>query len=111
MTLRLAPTERKYRAFISRGYSHRLEDLPAIAEFKHFKIIEAEFPHDKIARTHHLLIPKRIVDHWTKLNWRERREFKKLDWYLSANYDCIKLNYPSYITISYIVHWHLYILK
>lgn len=79
--------------------------------FKYFKIIPSAYPHDKIASTHHLLIPIRKVDSWKKLKWLERREFKKLDQWLGQNYDCIKLNYSKRITIPEIVHWHLYILK
>ena len=111
MTLRTPEAEARYRRFLKKDKLHRLEQLPSKKEFEYFKIVTAEFPHDKIAYLHDLLVPKRVVDHWTKLNAKEWQEFKEIDKYLSENYDCIKLNYPSYITINYIVHWHLYGLK
>ncbi|MBI4034438.1 dihydrofolate reductase family protein [Candidatus Saccharibacteria bacterium] len=110
-TMRLAKDEARYRARLKAGNVHRLEELPALKEFKYFKIVDNEYPHTRIAVRHHMLVPKRVVDHWTKLNQQEWREFQQIDKYLSKKYDCIKLNYPSYITMSYIVHWHLYNLR
>lgn len=110
-TLRSAPIERRYRRDLAAGRTKPLEQITPLKEFKHFTIIDNQYPHDRIAKVHHLLVPKRVVDHWTKLNWRERREFKQIDGYLSKTYDCIKLNYPSYISVKYIVHWHLYSMK
>jgi hypothetical protein len=45
-----------------------------IKEFKHWKIIENKFPWDLIAKTNHLIIPKRHVI-YEELNSEEKEEF------------------------------------
>lgn len=110
-SLRTPRVEREYAQWKkTAGRVDLRKELP-IKDFKHFKIIEAAFPHNRIADTHHLLIPKRKFRDWKRMRWYERREFKKIDAYTSVEYDCIKLNYPSMITVPELVHWHLYILK
>lgn len=104
-------TEKRYKEALKNGETKDLLTIEPLIEFKHFRIILNRYPHDKIAKTHHLLIPKRRVDNWTKLNRKERKEFRKLDKYLRNKYDCISRNYPALLSIKDIVHWHLYILK
>jgi hypothetical protein len=58
-----------------------------------------------------LLIPKRVVREWQDLRWYERRELKKIDRKLSTQYNAILRNYPSYVSVPEIVHWHLYIYR
>lgn len=110
-TLRYQKSENKYTHAKLNNLLKDLRDEIAIKEFKYFKIIVAAYPHDRIAAVHHLLVPKRKINHWTKMNWKEKREFRKIDTVTSKEYDCIKLNYPSKITVPEIVHWHLYKLK
>lgn len=109
--LRTAKAQNHYEKVLRDNTGHRLWNLPPIKSFKYFYIVENEFPHDRIAIEHHLLLPKRRITDWRKLRWYEWREFKKLHDILAPDYDCIKLNYPSYITVKEIVHWHLYVLK
>ena len=110
-TLRLAKTENKYKNALKNGETKDLLTIEPLIEFEHFRIIPNKYPHDKIAKTHHLLIPKRRIDSWTKFNRKERKEFKKLDGFLRHKYDSISQNYPSLLSVRDIVHWHLYILK
>ncbi len=107
-TLRMKKTETAYQQARSSGKLKHLRDEPALMEFKYFTIIDNKFPHDRIASTHHLLVPKRLITHWAQMNIRERREFTKIDDYCATIYDSIKMNYPSFISVPEIVHWHLY---
>lgn len=110
-SLRWAASNEKYIRAGKRGLFRELWQMPPIKEFKYFTIISNDFPHDRIADVHHMLIPKRIVNSWKKLHWYELREFRKMDEYLSAHYDGIALNLPSINSITNIVHWHLYRYK
>ena len=109
--LRSAATHRRYLAHLKSGKGKPLNELPVVKEFKHFLIVDNEFPHDKLADRHHLLIPKRRVANWYELGWREYRELTRIHWELGQEYDCIKLNYPSLLTVHDWVHFHLYNLK
>lgn len=111
LTLRHPATQRQYELAINRGHLKDLRDEEQIIGFRYFKIINNRFPHDRVAATHHLLVPRRKFNHWTMMNRHERKEFKKIDIYLSQHYDCIKLNYPSVISVPDVIHWHLYVLK
>lgn len=109
--LRTAETEARYEADLKAGKTRDLMDVPAIMDFKYFKVIKNHYPHDKIAKVHHLLIPKRRFQHWHQMKRRERKEFKMIDEVLSRHYHCIKRNYPALISVPELVHWHLYVLK
>lgn len=107
--LRLNKTEKRYQRDRIAGRTRSLWDVKPIREFKYFKVIPNNYPHDRLARVNNILIPIRRVEDWRDLNWRERREFRKLHDIFSVQYDSIKLNYPSMLSVRNIVHWHLYI--
>src|ERR1017187_4071679 len=93
--LRLHKSQVAYEYARDNGLLVNLWDKPVIKKFKHFKIVSNDYPHDKIADVHHLLIPIRKVDSWEKLHWWELREARKINQYLERHYDCISLNLPS----------------
>lgn len=111
MSLRTPQLEAKYQRARLAGRLTPLWDVEPIREFKHFKLIKNDYPHDRIARVNNMLIPKRRIRYWWQLRWYERRELKKIDRLLATRYHCIKRNYPALISVPEIVHWHLYILK
>ncbi len=90
------------------NYQHLL-----IKEFKHWVIIENEFPYDAVATTSHLISTKReIALDWSLLNKEEWEEFKSIkEEYLKNNYDAIWENFPSGQTIPGHFHLHLVVLK
>jgi diadenosine tetraphosphate (Ap4A) HIT family hydrolase len=59
----------------------RLCQMKAIKEYKHWKILENEYPWDLIAKINHMIVPKRHVK-YERLNQAEKKEF-----------DLIKKNY------------------
>lgn len=61
---RTPETQAKYDAYQAEGNLARgcvLCERESIREFGHWRIIENIFPYDKIAKTHHMAIPKRHV--------------------------------------------------
>lgn len=62
--LRYPETEKRYRDLIATGILERccvLCDKEAISSFTHWKIITNDFPYDRIAKTHDMLVPLRHV--------------------------------------------------
>ncbi len=96
----------KYNPFLS-------EDELIIKEFKHWVILENEFPYDAIAAVSHMLATKRDIPlDWKSLNTEEMEEFNEIqDTYLSEHYDALWENLPKGQTIPRHFHLHLLVLK
>ncbi len=84
-----------------------------IKEFKHWVIIQNEFPYDVIATTHHMIATKRpIAFDWQLLTKEEEREMDFLkETYLNDNYDVVWENLPRGQTVPVHFHLHLLVLK
>ncbi len=81
----------------------------AIKSFKHWFLVENDFPYDAIAKTHHILFPKRKVPfNWECLNKKELEEFAKIKkGYLSETYEVLWENLPKGRSVKSILHIHL----
>ena len=82
-----------------------------VDEYKYWVIIEDEFPFDKIAKVHHLLIPKRVFMESTDMTKEEKEEME----YLIGNelpkkYDYI-LNKLDGRSRSFPDHFHIHLLE
>lgn len=89
-----------------------LQEKP-IKDFKHWVILENEFPYDAIASVSHMISPKReVLFDWSLLNEDEKKEFEELKGsYIKDNYDVLWENLPSGQTIKSHFHIHLLVLK
>lgn len=58
---------------------------PSLREFSFWRLILNDFPYDKIARTHHMLIPKRCVPQ-EALTSQESAELEDIKKQLAENY-------------------------
>lgn len=81
-TLRTEVTAKKYMDYIaSGGLKNRcvLCDKESIIPFQHWKIILNDFPYDRVANIHHMLVPLRhcTEDELTEEEWDEYRSIKK----------------------------------
>ncbi|MEK7600510.1 MAG: hypothetical protein AAB463_00930 [Patescibacteria group bacterium] len=79
-TFRLPESEKAYRNAIAQGALAGACPLcakEAIKTFTHWRLIVNDFPYDKIARVHHMLIPKRCVPEGS-LTSEEREELLTL---------------------------------
>ena len=91
--LRTKETSEKYISHL-KTLDERVKDmaslnLPIVKEYKYWTIVVDTFPYDKVADTHHLLIPKRVVRSRKDLNEEERIELQYLfEEELPKIYDC-----------------------
>lgn len=76
--LRSPETYWRYISFIKQGGNSNgcnlCKPFPLIEEFNHWRILNNEFPYDAVAKTTHLLLPKRHVA-YQELNVEEREEY------------------------------------
>lgn len=111
-TLRTKETQALYDKCLRENTGKDLRDEEVVKEFEDFIIVVNRFPHDRIAKVHHLLVPKRDVASIYNLLPEEELELKyKIEEYIKDKYDCIKRNFPSTISVKSLLHWHLYIYK
>jgi diadenosine tetraphosphate (Ap4A) HIT family hydrolase len=113
-SLRTPETQAKYVEYIASG---RLESGCALCakttlrEFSHWKIVQNDFPYDRIASMHHMLIPKRHVSE-AELTEEEHQEFLALkNGTLNDMYDYFLEAAHRAKTVPAHFHIHLVVLK
>ena len=88
-------------------------DRESITSFQHWKIIRNDFPYDRIAQTHHMLVPKRHVPgDYRSLSEDEIAELNTVKQeYLNDHYEYVfeALNHMQ--TIPEHFHLHLIVVK
>ena len=85
--------------------------VPSIADYTHWRVIPNDFPYDRLAITHHLLIPKRCCND-NELTADEHAELINLrDTVLNDSYDSMVVNMPKFTSIKQHFHYHLIVLK
>ncbi len=108
MLLRTDEMEDKYR-----DYRAQMKDVACflctakpLKEFKYWKILLNNFPYDKIAETHHMIMPLRhVIDREiTKEEWQELLDIRA--GYIEENYDFIL----DAVTKSIPLHFHLHLI-
>jgi diadenosine tetraphosphate (Ap4A) HIT family hydrolase len=82
----------KYKAAINNGALDGgcvLCQKTSIVEFEYWKIIENDFPYDRIAKIHHMIVPKGHISEGkiSDLAQKEIAEIK--EGYISSNYNYI----------------------
>lgn len=110
-SLRTKDTQRKYNEFLKTIDTNvcRLCEMVAVKEFDHWKVVENEFPYDKIADKHVLLLTKRHCSE-SELSDEEKEELFniKRSEYVS-DYQFIFESTPS--TMSIPSHYHLHLFR
>jgi hypothetical protein len=110
MTLRTPATERKYQS--KKRDIRFMKTAPSLKEYKEWRVIDNDYPHDRITKVHHLLIPKRQVTRPIYLNEYEIAELDGLlEHVLPKEYDAILMNFPRQQSIKNWMHFHLYVYK
>jgi diadenosine tetraphosphate (Ap4A) HIT family hydrolase len=82
-----------------------------VAEFDKWVLINNAFPFDKIADTHHLLIPHRVFAHLHEANPEELRELEEIKAKLASDYDFVMENFPRNRSVPTHFHLHFVVLK
>ena len=107
MTLRTQKTQARYDLARKEGRLNALKDLPSIEEFNYWRLVDNEYPHDKVASVHHMLLPKRVVREFTDLTFAETMELSTIMFILLyGRYGSFKINTDIERTITDHVHIH-----
>ena len=115
-TLRTLETQEKYEEYKKVGGLDSecvLCEIPAIEEFKYWKIAMNRFPYDKVADPHHMMIIKRHVpaNEITGEEWMEYNALKQSGEYIDKNYDFIFESTVKMMTVPQHLHLHLIVVK
>jgi diadenosine tetraphosphate (Ap4A) HIT family hydrolase len=113
-TLRAPETWQKYQDAIANGTLEKgcvLCDKTPVVEFKFWKIIMNDFPYDRIAEVHHMLVPIRHVteEGLSKEEHQELLRLKKSE--LNREYQYLLEATPSTKSIPGHFHIHLIVKK
>lgn len=113
-SLRTPKTEQTYKDFIAQGHLDngcRLCLSTPLNTFTYWKIIPNDFPYDKIAQTHHMLVPLRHVteDDLTDEEKKELRDLKLS--YLNEHYQYALEAMHKNKSIPGHFHIHLIVVK
>ena len=113
-TLRTDESMKRYATFIEKGGlgdGCKLCEKESLRSFIHWRIVSNDFPYDKIASVHTMIIPNRHVGE-RELSSEERTEFEIIkDTYLHNTYEYIIEATYKKKTIPAHFHMHLIITK
>ncbi len=110
VSLRTKRDEIHYAKAKTSGRSKPLLEEDRLMEWKYWALIENEFPYSAAFKTHHMLIPKRVVDD-KNLSIDERIEMDSVLNELSETYDCVLVNFRKKQSIRDHFHMHLLCYK
>ena len=113
-TLRTPGSEANYKKLIAEGILSNgcaLCRAESIKEFQYWKIIHNDFPYDRIAKIHHMIVPKRHIPD-ADLTSSEKEEFEAIkNDYLHKEYEyIIEATYKNK-SIPGHAHLHLIVAK
>lgn len=104
----------KYHALIEKGLLDTgcaLCERESIKEFKFWRVIENQFPYDRIAEIHHMIIPKRHASD-PDLSKEEKDEFEDIKkGYIDDTYEYLIESCHKNKTIPGHAHIHLITVK
>ena len=107
MKLRTPAMEAKYQKAIKAGKLKNLWEVEPFVEWRFFKLIINDFPHDD-ALLHHLIVLKRTS---MKLRFWEVLELHRIKKQLDDTYDHFLKNGSSMRSINNCYHEHVKVLK
>ena len=113
--LRTEKTFKAYEKFKKDGFladgCNLCKETKSIKEFKYWRIINNMFPYDRVAKTSHIIIPKRHVS-YEKLNKIEKKEFELIKLrYINKKYHFTMEAMKNRMSIPAHFHIHLIVLK
>lgn len=113
-TLRTPESEQAYNALISQGILEKgcaLCHNDILIKFDYWKIIVNDFPYDRIAKTHHMVVPLRHVSE-SDLAHEEKDELSSMkEGYINDNYEYIIEATRKKKSIPAHFHLHLIVAK
>lgn len=110
MSMRTRRTEAAYSRAKQDGSLRPLADEYHLREWKYWVLIDNRFPHDLHHTKNHLLVRKKTGSIYSLRLW-EWAELLEIYHELKLEYDYLKLNFPSVISVPDYLHFHLMTLK
>lgn len=110
MSLRTSKDEMRYLQAKLAGQTTPLHKEQPLKEWQYWAVIDNRFPYSLAFKTHHLLIPKRVVIH-KELSHQELTELDAILEELSDYYDCQLINFQRKQSIVGHFHIHLLVYK
>lgn len=87
------------------------KEVTSVTEFEHWRIVLNDFPYDKVASLHHMLIPKRHIT-LDEVTPEEQVEFNSIfKTTLNEKYTLIAQALPKKRSIPKHLHYHLLVPK
>lgn len=109
--LRSKDTYEKYvnRVPDSKCFMCGSDNCVTIKSYKHWKIIENNYPYDNVAQVHHMLVPKRHIPFTHSFEKEEETELWLIKYMINktTDYDCILENFAHGQSQPGHVHYHL----
>lgn len=111
MHKRKPESEKSYQDALKNGRKANLETRAALPgkDFKHWKVVENEFPYDGIAKRHHMLVPKRKVAIDLQLTPDELDEMFLIKRILGKEYDAYTENPMHGRSVK--EHYHVHLIQ
>ena len=113
-TLRRKESEERYQNVVKGGALERgcvLCSAQAIQTFSHWKVIHNDYPYDKIAEVHDMLVPLRHITE-EELSAEEKQDLAALKaGYLNLHYQYLIESFPKNKSIPDHFHLHLVVVK
>jgi len=88
-----------------------MRTAPSIIDYVFWRVIDNSFPYDTVAKTHHMLVPKRQFAEYGDMKRRERVEYDTIINTYLEDYDVVMLNLPKQRSVKDWFHIHLLILR
>ena len=87
------------------------EMLPRIRSYGHWYIVENQYPYDRVAEVHHMLVPIRRFSERGEMEYYESDELRFIlrELALNEEYDSLIENFPHERTVP--EHFHLHLIK
>lgn len=111
MTMRTPAMEAEYTVAKKNGSLVPLLDEPAIKEWQYWKLIANRFPHNRHHVRNDLLVLKEPAINFFAVRPVAFVELQHIYAEVAADYDYMKINFPSVISVPDFVHVHLLTLK
>lgn len=110
MTARSEEMEARYQAARKAGTLKNLADEASIKEWKHWKLVQNRFPHDKLNTVHDLIVLKRNVhesNYWGLHDAEILELFREILPELDVEYDYFKINGHKCRSVTNTFHVHV----
>lgn len=113
MSLRTPLENWKYKRFLKNSGSQPLNELPAIREWVHWKLVKPISAHNRHHTEHMMLVMKRPCDDFYSkaTNYEISELVREVLPELRKDYHYWKMNFDQMISIPEYVHLHIMILK